>query len=56
MHLQQRSVCDPAQIQNPLGDGDTTSSVHCLVSPLSSPTTAQMMNYNIVRDYLILTA
>jgi len=22
MHLQQRSVCDPAKIQNPLQDGD----------------------------------
>jgi hypothetical protein len=35
----QRSVCDSAKIQNPLGDGDSTSSVQCLVSPPSSPTT-----------------
>ncbi len=40
-----------------LETGDSTFSVHCLVSPPSSPPQEpQMMNYNIVRDYLILTA
>jgi len=38
MHLQQRSVRDHAKIQNPPRDGDSTSSVHCLVSSPSSPT------------------
>jgi hypothetical protein len=57
MHLQQRSPCEGAKIQNSLGDGGSTFGVQCLVSPPSSPTTTSNAElYNIVRDYLFLTA